>query len=281
MVSERWLRKLVPSTAVLSRSAWFYPLSVINDWTVGAACRLIMKRRFPPMRYISRTGCNDVLSPYFFYLTHGVNFWMYAFAQGWAKLDSRIVDIGSGCGKSAATLRDFEYMGERFEGQYFGFDVDADMVRWCQQNFDPERFTFRKIDSFNAVYNPAGQADLGTRLEGCEDSSIDLVMSQSLFSHLLERELRAYVKESARVLRPGGIMAMTFFCMDDLRALNLVGGRWSFAHRRQAAYIENERYPEAAVAYDKVWMEQVCREAGFSRVETVLPAYQSTVLCVK
>jgi SAM-dependent methyltransferase len=292
---------LVPSTAVLSRSALFYPLSVLNDWTVGAACRLITKRRFPPMRYISRTGCNDVLSPYFFYLTHGVNFWLYAFAQGWANLDSRIVDIGSGCGKSAVALRDFQYMGERFHGQYFGFDVDADMIRWCQQNFDPEHFSFRAIDSYSAVYNPAPPrlaSEQGTRtlrqaqgrlrgttdlpvLEGCEDSSIDLVMSQSLFSHLLERELQAYVKESARVLRKGGVMAMTFFCMDDLRALNLLGGRWSFEHRRNAAYIENERYPEAAVAYDKAWMERACREAGFSKVETRLPSYQSTIFCVK
>lgn len=281
MVSERWLRKLVPSTAVLSRSAWFYPLSVINDWTVGAASRLIMKRRFPPMRYISRTGCNDVLSPYFFYLTHGANFWMWAFSQGWANLNSRIVDIGSGSGKSAVALRDFEYMGQQFQGQYFGFDVDADMVRWCQSNFDPEHFTFRSIDTFSAVYNPSGASRNAVRLQCCEDSSMDLVMSQSLFSHLLEPELRGYVRESSRVLRNGGIMAMTFFCMDDLRALKLLGGRWTFAHRRDAAYIENERYPEAAVAYDKGWIEQVCREAGFGQVETILPAYQSTIFCVK
>lgn len=281
MVSERWLRKLVPSTAVLSRSALFYPLSVINDWTVGAAQRLMTKRRFPPMRYISRTGCNDVLSPYFFYLTHGTNFWLYAFAQGWANLNSRIVDVGSGCGKSAVALRDFEYMGERFHGQYFGFDVDAEMVRWCQQNFDPAHFSFRNIDSYSAVYNPGGRSGTRVRLEGCADETIDLVMSQSLFSHLLERELRAYVSESARVLRSGGVMAMTFFCMDDLRALKLLGGRWNFAHRRDAAYIENERYPEAALAYDKSWMEQVCREAGFSQVQTILPAYQSTIFCVK
>jgi hypothetical protein len=76
-------------------------------------------------------------------------------------------------------------------------------------------------------------------------------------------------------------MAMTFFCMDDLRSLNLLGGRWSFAHRRDAAYIENERYPEAAVAYDKSWMEELCRKAGFGQVQTILPAYQSTVFCVK
>jgi SAM-dependent methyltransferase len=281
MVSERWLRKLVPSTAVLSRSALFYPLSVINDWTVGAATRMISKRRLPPMRYISRTGCNDILSPYFFYLTHGVNFWLYAFAQGWARLDSRIVDIGSGCGKSAVALRDFNYMGERFSGQYFGFDVDAEMIGWCQRNFDSGHFAFRTIDAYSAVYNPAGRSEARVTLESCTNGSIDLVMSQSLFSHLLESDLRAYVKESARVLRDGGIMAMTFFCMDDLRALNLLGGRWTFSRQRGAAYIENERYPEAAVAYDKSWMEQVCREAGFSKVQMILPVYQSTVLCVK
>jgi len=281
MVSKRWLRRLVPSTAVLSRSALFYPFSVINDWTVGAACRMITKRRFPPMRYISRTGCNDVMSPYFYYLTKGVNFWLYAFAQGWAALDSRIVDVGSGCGKTAVALRDFDYMGERFRGRYYGFDVDAGMVRWCQENFDSEHFSFRTVPMFSAVYNPGGASGASVHLGGCPDGTIDLVLSQSLFSHLLESAVRGYVKEAARVLRPGGIMAMTFFCMDDLRALNLLGGRWTFAHRRDAAYIENERYPEAAVAYDKQWMEQVCREAGFTKVESRLPSFQSTIFCVK
>ncbi len=281
MVSERWLRRLVPSTAALSRSPLFYSLSVLNDWTVGMACRVITKRRFPPMRYISRTGCNDVFSPYFYYLTKGVNFWMYAFAQGWANLGSRIVDIGSGCGKSAVSLRDFEYMGECFCGHYYGFDVDAGMVQWCRQNFDPQHFSFQRVGSYSAVYNPAPPTTERPVLESCEDSSIDLVMSQSLFSHVLEQEVRGYVKESHRVLRPGGIMAMTFFCMDDLRRLKLLGGRWTFSLRRDAAYIENERYPEAAVAYDKGWMEEVCREAGFSKVEMILPAFQSTIFCVK
>ena len=281
MVSERWLRRLVPSTAVLSRSPLFYALSVINDWTVGTASRMITKRRFPPMRYISRTGCNDVLSPYFFYLTHGVNFWLYAFAQGWANLESHIVDIGCGCGKSAVALRDFEYMGERFRGQYHGFDVDPNMVRWCQENFDPAHFAFRAVDSYSAVYHPeASNKAAAVRLEGCGDNAIDLVFSQSLFSHLLEDDLRNYVGESLRVLRPGGIMAMTYFCLDDLRRLNLLGGRWTFSHRIGNACVENARYPEAAVAYEQSWIEAVCRQAGFSKVETILPAFQSTIFCV-
>ena len=282
MDSNRLLRRLVPSTAALSRSPLYYPFSVINDWTIGVASRMITRRRIPPLRYITRTGVgNDIFTPHFYYLTAGANFWLYAFAQGWANLNSHIVDLGSGCGKGAATLRDFEYMGQRFGGHYYGFDVDGDMVRWCQQNFAPEHFTFRKVDMFSALYSPAEQTKERVRLQGCEDGSIDLVVSHSLFSHLLENDLRNYVQESARVLRSGGVMVMTFFCIDDLRKLNLLGGRWTFAHREGNAYIENLRYPEAAVAYDQAWIENVCREAGFRQVEVRLPSYQSTLYCEK
>ena len=34
---ERAIRKLIPSTPILSRSSWFYPLSRGIDLTVGAA----------------------------------------------------------------------------------------------------------------------------------------------------------------------------------------------------------------------------------------------------
>lgn len=282
MDSNRLLRRLVPSTAALSRSFLYYPFSVVNDWTVGLASRLITKRRIPPLRYITRTGVgNNIVAPHFYYLTAGSDFWLYAFAQGWANLDSRIVDIGSGCGKGAVTLRDFKYMGEGFRGHYYGFDVDPDMVRWSQENFPANHFTFRTVDMFSKLYNPGEASKAQVRLEGCDNGSIDLVISHSLFSHLLEDDLRTYVQESARALRPGGVMAMTFFCMDDLRRLNLLGGRWTFAHRSGNAYIENLRYPEAAVGYECSWIDQVCKDAGFSKVEVRLPNYQSTLFCVK
>lgn len=279
---DRFIRRLVPSSAALSRSPVFYPFSVANDWTIGAAARVISKRKIPPLRYIVRTGVgNDIVAPHFYYLTAGANFWLYAFAQGWANLGSRMIDIGSGCGKGAATLRDFEWMQERFQGHYYGFDVDPEMVRWCQQNFDPAHFTFKTVGMFSAVYSPQAAQNAEVRLEGCDTGSIDLVLSHSLFSHLLEKDLATYVRESARVLRPGGVMAMTFFCMDDLRSLNLLGDRWTFKHRQGNAYVENLRYPEAAVAYDRSWIEQLCREAGFSQVEVRLPNSQSTLVCVR
>ena len=276
------LRKLVPSMPILSRSRWYYVFSVINDLTIGAITKTLTGRRIPPLRFITRTGVgNNIFMPHFYYLTAGTNFWLYAFSQGWANLNSRIADIGSGCGKAAASLRDFDYMGQRFRGHYYGFDVDPELVSWCRSNFDRSHFTFVEVDMFNTVYNPTRTSAAQLQLKGCPDCSIDLVLSHSLFSHLLEEDVRSYIMESARILKYGGVMAMTFFCMDDLRKLNLLGGRWTFLHRKGAAYIENLRYPEAAVAYDRVWIEGVCRDAGFRAIETRLPDYQSTLVCVK
>jgi SAM-dependent methyltransferase len=279
--TTRLLRKLVPTTVALARSPLFYPFSIASDWTIGLAARRLTGRAIPPLRYMCRTGvANNIVAPHFTYLNGGVNFWLYAFSQGWAGGDSRIVDIGSGCGKSAAALRDFDYMGERFRGHYFGFDVDAGMVRWCGRNFPAATFTFRHVEMFNSLWNPVKSA-AQVRLQGCEDGTVDLVVSHSLFSHLLEDDLRTYLAESARVLRPGGVMAMTFFCVEDMAQLGLLGGRWSFEHRIGNAYVETMRYPEAAVGYHKLFIEGLARAAGFSHVEVRLPSYQSTLCAVK
>lgn len=281
MNTTRLLRKLVPTTVALARSPLFYPFSIASDWTVGLVARWITGRPIPPLRYMCRTGvANNIIAPHFSYLSAGVGFWVYAFEQGWVKHDSRIVDIGSGCGKSAAALRDVDYQGKRFGGHYYGYDVDAGMVEWCQKHFPAERFTFRRVEMFNSLWNPV-KSEAPARLEGCEDNTVDLVVSHSLFSHLLEPELRIYLAESARVLRAGGVMAMTFFCLEDMQGLGLIGGRWTFEHRIGNAYVETMRYPEAAVGYHKPFMEDLVRAAGFSKVEVRLPNYQSTLYAVK
>jgi hypothetical protein len=74
---------------------------------------------------------------------------------------------------------------------------------------------------------------------------------------------------------------MTFFCIDDLRDLNFLGGRWPFPHRDGPAYVENPQYPEAAVAYDRSWMIKAFEDAGFTMVRTELPDFQSTIVGVK
>jgi SAM-dependent methyltransferase len=243
--------------------------------------RLYTSQPIPPLRLIVRTGVgNNIIFPHYNYLTESARIWLHFFNKGVATLDSSIVDIGSGVGKSAVALRDFDYAGEQFRGVYYGFDVDPEMTQWCQEHFPPEHFTFAWVDMHNEVYSPHGSIGNKPCLD-CEDGTIDLVFSQSLFSHLLEEDIRHYMSESLRVLKSGGTMSMTFFCMDDLEQMQLLGGRWSFGHRIGPAYVQDKRFPESAIAYRKEWILSVAKSCGFVQARVVLPTYQSTLECIK
>jgi len=277
---NRRVRRWIPSTALLSRGWLFRVISWLPDLFARAVLGLLTRQPLPPLPLIVRTGVgNSILFPHYYYLTASAPIWMYFFANRYAGLDSTIVDIGSGVGKSAVGLRDGDYMGARFRGRYLGFDVDPEMVAWCGAHFPSDRFSFTRVDAASTVYNPAGST-ARPRLE-CPDGTADLVFSQSLFSHLLEEDLRHYLAESHRMLKPGGWMLMTFFCLDDLEGRGLMEGRWTFSHPLGPARVENPRYPESAVAYTRPWMIEAARSAGFAEADVILPNYQSTIACRK
>ena len=73
----------------------------------------------------------------------------------------------------------------------------------------------------------------------------DLVFSTSLFTHLLEDQLIDYCRESHRVLKLGGHMAMYCFCLDYPPPT--FGDRHTFSHTIGNARVESIVLPEAAV----------------------------------
>jgi len=250
------------------------------DLFVLPAWRLVTPQPLPPLRYIVRTGVgNNVLFPHYYYLTAGADLWTFILGNGYATLDSTIVDIGSGIGKAALTLRDYDYLGNRFTGRYYGFDVDKEMVEWCAHAFPSDRFQFEHVDTRSAVYNPDGST-VPPPL-AVADGTADLVVAQSLLSHLLEDDVVHYLREAHRMLRPGSRMMSTVFCLDDLEEQDLLGDRWTFEHQLGAARVENPRYPESAVAYPRTWMLDAARDAGFSQAEVLAASYHSILLCTK
>ena len=282
MAMETLLRKLVPSTVLVARNPLFSAASYLVDSTYGRYAEWRTGVKMPPLRYIVRTGVgNNILFPHLYYATAGHRVWQYFFSAGLANLESHIVDIGCGCGKSAAALRDFSYADARFSGHYYGFDIDAALIDWCRSHFPGDRFTFSLVNGKSTVYPSSGKAQEERSLAACPDDSIDLVFSQSLFSHLLEEDLVHYMRESFRVLKPGGAMCMTFFCLEDLATLGMLGKRWTFRHNIGRAFVENTSFPEAAVAYHKDDLVNLAKAAGFSSVEVILPSYQSSLLCKK
>lgn len=108
-------------------------------------------------------------------------------------------------------------------------------------------------------------------------ASQDFLFANSLFSHLLEGDFIAYLRESARVLRPGGWMHFSAFCLEHVD--KSPGSRWSFQHQEGHAHVEDRRYPEAAVAYALAWLKEQSLAAGFSSFEALPSTTQTMIRC--
>src|SRR5262249_25648586 len=122
---------------------------------------------------------------------------------GWDWRGKRVLDFGCGVGR---TLRHF--VEEARIGDFQGCDIDPRSVDWLQQNLCPPFTCFLNGDSPPL---PVPEA------------SFDLVYAVSVFTHLTSSWAH-WLLEVHRVLKPGGLAALTFmgrgmwklFSSDDL-----------------------------------------------------------------
>ncbi|MBI1388413.1 MAG: methyltransferase domain-containing protein [bacterium] len=99
-----------------------------------------------------------------------------------------VLDFGCGCGR---ILRHFALYAGR--GRFYGTDLDAEAVGWCDLHLD-----------FAAC--SAGPAAPPLDFS---DGFFEAVYAYSVFSHLPEEASRAWLAELARLLKPGGLAALT------------------------------------------------------------------------
>lgn len=268
------LRRLVPSLAALSRRRWLMAPLDLLDWMIARPYPEF--RRMPPARLRLRTGVgNRLVGNHAAALAASARFWMHYVARGAVRWDSNVVDIGCGWGRVPYMLANYGYEGERFTGSFLGVDVDPELIAWARGYF-PAHFRFEVAPTRSSVYNPQGSDALCVL--PLVDRSQDFVYSNSLLTHILERELVHYMREAARVLKPGGMMAMSVFCYDRMLDRGLIGKRWKFPHPVGRARVESLRYPEAAVAYSVEILTSEARHAGFQTVNVGIPQAGQSVL---
>jgi SAM-dependent methyltransferase len=198
------------------------------------------------------------------YLVAPVNHWIEAFSAHKIDLNSTIVDIGSGCGRTAHFLRDYSSGTSRFTGTYIGIDIDEEMIAWCRANFDAPRFRFLLSSDGSHSYNRKAENNHSYRIPE-PDQIADMVFSGSLFTHLLEPELHNYLNESFRILRPGGFIRHSVFCLDYPPPT--LGSRHTFSHLIGNAHVESLAQPEAAVAYTADMLLSLVKAVGFVDAE--------------
>jgi SAM-dependent methyltransferase len=169
---------------------------------------------------------------------------------------------------------------------YVGMDIDRASVNWCQRNITPlnSAFTFYHADIRNTSYNPHAPMNADAYRFPHPDSSFDLILLSSVFTHMLENELRHYFQEIARLLAPGGVAHASFFLYQSAEELSagiprhgirfLVQGRGHYAVNRQD-------HPANAVAYHEEFVRGVAQQAGLSIIDPTLYGGQDVLLFVK
>jgi ubiquinone/menaquinone biosynthesis C-methylase UbiE len=166
-------------------------------------------------------------------------------------------------------------------------------IDWCSANItggqdadSPVRhpnFTFAWLDVASHMYNPRGaQAAAGLRLP-VEDGSIDRLFLFSVFTHMFEPDIRGYLGEFARVLKPSGAGLATWFMIDE-DALNsvresgsLMGEKIRFGHRiSMNCWISDIHQPLGAVGFSEPAIHDMVTTAGL-HVTTTVHGYWSGV----
>ncbi len=167
--------------------------------------------------------------------------------------DSTVLEIG--CGPGRLPIGIIDRVGDI--RKYIGIDVSATPIEWCQRHITRNHPNFQFIHSNvqNPRYNKTGkmsQSDFGLP---SPDNSIDIVYHYSVFSHLVEADIRAYLAEFRRVMRMGGKMFFTAFVEKDVPRET----------ENPAGYGEEEwKGPLHCVRFESEFFRDMLREYGFS-----------------
>jgi SAM-dependent methyltransferase len=231
-----------------------------------AADRVLGRRTelTPPRRLQQSVGDSD-------FVATGEEFGRLLDGLGVLRADARVLDVGCGAGRIARVLA----TRLRPPGSYDGFDVMADAVAWCAQVYRGARlavpFRFVHADIANALYNPGGRLRAGRYRFPYDDGAFDLVLATSVFTHLLADTAAHYVAEAARVLAPGGVLFATWFLVrpDAARSDRALSFRFS-AFEGGPAFVADPALPEAAVGYERAWVEARLDAAGLASREPPL-----------
>lgn len=177
--------------------------------------------------------------------------------------NAQVLDVGCGSGRVALGLA--RYLNH--QGRYAGFDVRREAIEWCNANIGRRypRFEFRLIDVLNHAYSPQGHKPAAAFEFPYPAASFDFAILTSVFTHMQPDDVRRYLTELKRVLRPGGRAFITWFILnDETRRLtaehrSTLGFHWQHGE----CWAADERAVEIATGYEESWIRDAITQAGF------------------
>jgi SAM-dependent methyltransferase len=239
-ISSILSRRLPRSGRRLLRRLLVLPLD-LADLVMGRRKNLV------PPRYLNYAGDGD-------FEKVGDEFLKYFVELGELKPSDCVLEMGSGIGRMARPLTRYLTTGE-----YYGVEIVPEGVSWCQREITPRfsNFRFQPAEVYSAMYNPRGKYNAAEYRFPFDDGQFDFIFLTSVFTHMFKREMDNYLSEIARTIGPHGKCLISLFLLNS-ESRKLIGdGKSSlkFEFFRNGSYIEDERNPDRAVAFDEesVW----------------------------
>jgi len=185
--------------------------------------------------------------------------------------DGRILDIGCGTARVALGLAGHLSGG----GRYDGMDVDEESIEWARRNLSSRHphLHFHFMDVRNDQYRPQGAVSSAEYHFPFEDAVFDLAHLHSVFTHMRPPDMRNYLGEIARMLKPGGRLYATYYLLDENSLARIAQGGTTHDFRHDFGEFRSisAEVPEFGVAYPEATIRSM-RPMVLSFASSIFPS---------
>jgi len=193
---------------------------------------------------------NEGLNTNIKYLDSAVEQINHLKSLGTLKSTDKILDFGCGQGRFVNGI----IHSNTQIGEYYGIDSNVDSINWCNRFLrsytSKEIFQFLHLDSYNARYNKRAN---GLKHIPLDQNQFDLIFLNSVFSHMLTKDIEFYLLEFHKLLKPDGIIYLTAFIEPNVPDVE----------ENPLNYIAKSSGPLHRVRYDKTFFFELIENSGF------------------
>lgn len=190
------------------------------------------------------------------------------------RADSRVLEIGCNHGRTMLGLIGLVQP----PGYYEGLDIMPAQIAFAQREIQQRypHMRFAHADIYNGTYNPSGAYAAESFRFPFEESAFDIAYAASVFTHMLPNDAANYLKQTHRVLRPGGCCLYSFFLLDRYNGPGTSSCElYEFNHPlagEPGVAAHDADHPEAVIAYSRERIGEIALEAGLV-AERFLPGF--------
>jgi SAM-dependent methyltransferase len=198
----------------------------------------------------------------------GMEFLDHFIDLGRLRPSDHVLDVGCGVGRMTYGL--VHYLNR--DARYIGFDFEPKMIKWAQDEITKRHpnFAFEYAPIYNSYYNPKGTIAPDQYVFPYPPASFDFVFLTSVFTHMPATQVRHYMSEIRKVLKPGGRALITCFMLNGESKPLIAAGKSSrdLSHPSGESMVASLSRPDEAVGFEESTFRKWLEEHDL-RVETI------------